>query len=135
MEQTSNQEPNLPHSDKTKDIFNRWIREEGTIDFSGGQYLVSRQRGCKGENIYFGGKQNGTEQNRTEAEWQKRKKKVSFLSATTSDGLFKTPTSVTTKTQQKEEWGADTQAHYWSFSLSSIWQQFMIAQTEELCHH
>lgn len=65
MEQTFNQEPNLPHSDKTKDIFNRWIREEGTIDFSGGQYLVSRQRACKGENIYFGGKQNRTEENRS----------------------------------------------------------------------
>lgn len=45
--------------------------------------------------------QNRTEQNRSRV--AKKEKKVSFLSATTSDGLFKTPTSVTTKTQQKEE--------------------------------
>lgn len=80
MEQTFNQEPNLPHSDKTKDIFNRWIREEGIIDFSGGQYLVSRQQGCKGENIYFGGEaeQNRTGQTRTKAKSGKKEKK-SFI--------------------------------------------------------
>lgn len=66
---------------------------------------MSRQQGCKGENIYFGGKQNRTEQDRPEQKQRrvaKKKKKVSFLSATTSDGLFKTPASVSTKTQKEE---------------------------------
>lgn len=65
---------------------------------------MSRQQGCKGENIYFGGEaeQNRTGQTRTKAKSDKKEKKVSFLSATTSDGLFKTPASVGTKTQKEE---------------------------------
>lgn len=37
MGQAFNQDPDHPDFDKTKDIFNRWIREEGSIDFSGDQ--------------------------------------------------------------------------------------------------
>lgn len=37
MGQAFNQELYHPNSDKTKDIFNRWIREGGSIDFPGDQ--------------------------------------------------------------------------------------------------
>lgn len=68
---------------------------------------MSRQWGCKGENIYFGGKL------RSRVAKTNKKKNVSFLSATTANSLLKCWKCKNTKRKVSRR---HTQAHYWSFS-------------------